>query len=670
MGNFSNPGTPSGKEEANKTTVPKFPSYFIVYLQAYQARKTEQHRNLKYRCITSHNKVKNGIALEVSSIHLAMFDKKTKRFNCLPSPSSSPILQSLLHLQICVIDFSIASSPPAPFPPYPPATRNATLEYMDPTLPPLIPTQNPKCSIAVLRHDFANTVGSPPISVDYAPPPECPAPWSRVILELSASASDAQKDRTAALWINGAEILRTTTPLAASPGVFWRVRKDITRYAALLRSSEDDAASISMMLENSNSTLPGVYSVNVSLHFYRGALHQNEQVLLRSPTIKGLYHEPADMIIPISDDNGDCGSGYWFRIENEKDAKATSIVIPKNAYRAVVEIYASPHGPDERWYANPLRTTSSTTTTDSLANGAFRQVGVTVDNRFAGGIVPFPVIYPGTINPFFWAPVAAIGAFDHPSYDIDVSPFLGLMLDGQEHHIGLTVQSSQPFWLVSANLHLWLDAVSDAVEGALVQYAVPPLRLSRQASWRELDGKSSIDGQSITRFSGWVSSSRGNITTSIKYRLKFKSRVAVQRKGSVKEVSMEVKARTDLRTERKRGEVRRVSLSRETPLHVETVSSNGGGGSVFERTRMQHAMSEMRKAAEGKEVAYDAVEDQQESEGSALVEDGVAKWGSGDTKSMYKFRDDKGCYLRTVSVVGGRVQDDVETKTCALIADI
>lgn len=431
-----------------------------------------------------------------------------------------------------------------PIPPPPATTDNATLEYVDPTLPPLLPGQTPKCTLAVLRHDFANTAGLPPVSVNYTPPPGCPSPWSRIVLELSASASDVQKDRIAAIWVNGAEILRTSTPYAMAPGVFWRVHKDVTRYTAILRGSADSDVTFSMMLENSNETFPGIYSVNVSLHFYRGALCQEKDEsfcrhkLSGHPTIKGLYREPADLIVPISYELGDCGPGYWFKVMNESEVQVSTIQIPRNTYRAVLELYVSYHADDERWYANPLQSTGQYTSALSSpkANGGFRQAVVSIDKKYAGAVVPFPIIYPGSINPYFWAPVAAIGLYDFPSYDIDLTPFIGNLVDGREHEFGLTVRDSQPYWLVSANLHLWLDPWSDAVEAALVRYKVPPLRISKQADWRGKIGKSSVDGQVIERFAGWVSSSKGNITTAVRQRLKFKSRVEVQAKGNIKQV--------------------------------------------------------------------------------------------------------------------------------------
>lgn len=74
--------------------------------------------------------------------------------------------------------------------------------------------------------------------------------------------------------------------------------------------------------------------------------------------------------------------------------------------------------------------------------------------------------------------------------------------------------------------------------------------------------------------------------------------------------------------------------------------------------------------AKNKEVpVISTIADRQESEGSVLMEEGVAMWGSGDTKSTYKFRDNNACYLRTMIMVGGMIKDDIETASCVSLVE-
>lgn len=295
----------------------------------------------------------------------------------------------------------------------------------------------------------------------------------------------------------------------------------------------------------------------------------------------------------------------------------------------------------------------------------------TIDGRFAGSAVPFPVIYPGSVNPYFWSPVAAIGAYNHPSYDFELTPFLGLLLDGAPHEFGLAVKDSQPYWLVSGNLHLWLDPWSDTVEAGLLRYKAPPLKLNRQADWEENEGKSEIEGEVIIRFSGWVSSSAGNLTTSMRHHVKFKSHVEVEEKGESRTVEVENKSRTTIRVEQDDEVVSRVMVETEAPLQMTTMIAKGrggGSGSRFRKVKLAHKLEELRTLNEGKTEAFSAMTDRQVSEGSVLLEEGLPMWGKGDTKSIYKYRDNKSCYLRTVNVVGGKVKADEETASCSSVA--
>ncbi|KAG6427720.1 hypothetical protein SASPL_111966 [Salvia splendens] len=41
------------------------------------------------------------------------------------------------------------------------------------------------------------------------------------------------------------------------------------------------------------------------------------------------------------------------RIQSENDVVSREIQIPRNTYRAVIEVYVSAHGDDEFWYSNP-----------------------------------------------------------------------------------------------------------------------------------------------------------------------------------------------------------------------------------------------------------------------------------------------------------------------------
>jgi hypothetical protein len=226
-----------------------------------------------------------------------------------------------------------------------------------------------------------------------------------------------------------------------------------------------------------------------------------------------------------------------------------TVRIPGNAYRAVLEVYISFHSNDEFWYSNPSNDYIELNHIDTgRGNGSFRKVFAMVDGRLAGSIVPYPVVFTGGINPLFWAPVVSIGAFDLPSCDLELTPFVGNLLDAEPHEFAFGVTDGIAYWLVDANLHLWLDMEATSVlKAKLVNYDVPTYSISRESKLDNLDGEFKIVADEEAYFVGWVNSSIGNLTTIVERKFEFESTVEFTRNGNVKEVYTMSKSKTDVK---------------------------------------------------------------------------------------------------------------------------
>ncbi|PKU73016.1 peptide-N4-(N-acetyl-beta-glucosaminyl)asparagine amidase A [Dendrobium catenatum] len=554
-------------------------------------------------------------------------------------------------------------------------------EYFDPTLPPFLPpTEVPACSIPVLQHDFANTYGLPPATGVFSPPAACPPPWSRIVLDLSVSSVGDQYDRIAAVWIEGVEILRTSTAEPTESGVFWRVRKDITRYAPLLRGS--GGVNVSMMLENIvNDVYTGIYKVNVSVELYpdsddtnskkmkkRGAFDLGLPSDLDEEEVKliPLFDDPADVVIPVSRKNS--STGFWFRIQNQSEAHYSRIIIPRNTFKAVLEVYVSSHSNDEFWYWNPpdvyIKENNLTT---ERGNGAFREVYATIDGRFVGTVLPFPVIFTGGINPLFWSPVVAIGAFDLPSYNLDLTPFLELLLDGKEHSIGLRVTDGISLWLIDANLHLWLDTDSETVSAKLIRYEAPPLSIVRTNKFLHLNGTFKIDAERKVHFSGWVNSSVGNLTSDVNQKLKFKSSVDYQNDGNYKAVHLKTKVKTEVKIKNNQEVIlQRFSQKFKNPLSILTETLPGTNNTYTMTTNLSHTLHEEAAIFMlEKMIASRILEDKQDASGWMKVQDHSVLSGSAGTKQLYNYRDNEKCYNRILKTDDGVLTDDTNNNVCA-----
>ncbi|KAG6760071.1 hypothetical protein POTOM_036572 [Populus tomentosa] len=566
--------------------------------------------------------------------------------------------------------FKPSSPPRSPSPSPSPSPEPEPKEYFELTHPLPGDRLTASCVHQTINHSFANTINKPPFSTPYYPPFDCPPPWSHVTLEFHVESKGDQYDRVSALWLGGSELLRTSTAEPEEHGIFWNVRKDITKYSSLL---VQNYLNFTLMLENIvNDIYTGVYHVNVTLYFYKDnavkvpltGINQNLIApVLQSPLFgdKSMYDPPADLIIPIS--ASDSTKGYWFIIESELDVKFEKVRFPLNTRKVVLELYVSFHGNDEFWYSNPsnsyIRMNNLST---PRGNGAFREVFVTIDGKLVGSEMPFPVIFTGGINPLFWEPVVAIGAFNLPTYDFDLTPFLGMLLDGKDHVFGIGVTDGIEYWLVDANLHVWLDTASTVVEAKNIVNINPASEISRREEFRSLDGSFEIKAEKFTRLEGWVKSSSGNLTTSITQEVRLRSSIRFRKNGSYKAVKQSIKVRREAKVLNDVGGlVSRVTVRTNYPLKVISVTLPGLKNDTYILvTNVTHEVNERIRI--GKLSSH--VNNKQVSNGWMEVKDHSVLSGEAMTNQTYVCRDEFGCYVRTVAALNGTLIKDDSANVC------
>lgn len=438
-----------------------------------------------------------------------------------------------------------------------------------------------------------------------------------------------------------------------------------------------------MMMENSVDTeLTGLYHVTVTFLFYnqnaiRVPFSPNSLSIssnsnsksssrflmneLEVPYFRGLNESsPADLIIPIIDDGE---RGFWFRIEEENDLKKRRIRIPRNSYKAVLELCVSFHGNDEFWYSNPP---NSYIKTNDLAtgrgNGAFREVYVTIDGEVVGSEIPFPVVFTGGINPLFWEPIVAIGAFNLPSYDFELTPFLGKVLDGKEHVFGIGVIKGISFWLVNANLHLWLDHESSVVHASRVVRHSPKTNVDWTEGFAGLDGEFQVEAEKNTMVEGWVLSSSGNVSTVITKAFSFRNFIKFHNNGTYKMVKQRFKGKKKVRVTDNRGEmVSKLKVKRMYPLRVITLIEPFGLNDRYKLfTNFSHAFKEKYEGS----CLINSISNVQESKGWIDVMGHSVLSGHASTKQNYSYADKFSCYNRNVLANNGRIVIDNSTFVC------
>ncbi|KAJ4388044.1 hypothetical protein N0V93_008649 [Gnomoniopsis smithogilvyi] len=343
------------------------------------------------------------------------------------------------------------------------ATDNTTtghaLEVVQAATPPRTSFDGYACSQTLVEYQFANSYGTPFVGFYSPPPANCS--FTTTIFNLSVSSQGQQYDRLATLFLGDVEVWRTSTAMPIAEGIHWSFQKDMSIFDALLREDQK------IILDLGN-VVDGV--------LYTGAYNVTIEALYFDDTYTEGFH-PAELIYPISHLSAAENKSSVFSLPD--DSGSVSISLPRNIKTAVVSLLASGNGEEEFWYTNVPTEYLDTFGSDSLLYGysPFREVQLLIDGQLAGVSWPFPILFTGGVDPGLWRPIVGIDAFDLPSFEIDVTPWLSLLCDGEEHTfkfqvIGYDSSASDGIgtvgqnWYVTGSLFVWLDdTVNQTVAG-------------------------------------------------------------------------------------------------------------------------------------------------------------------------------------------------------------
>ncbi|CAM0912001.1 unnamed protein product [Alopecurus aequalis] len=552
----------------------------------------------------------------------------------MASPTAAP--SHLLLLALLLLPFAAAAAPHRHrLPSRHLASLNAsapptTFFEMDRPIRPPLGSVGP-CSALLLSHSFGATYGRPPVTAAYAPPECLAAARARgrslalAVLEWSADCRGRQFDRIFGVWLSGAELLRSCTAEPRATGIVWSLSRD---------------------------TYTGVYNVDLTLHLY---FHPAPPPLTQQ----------ADLIVPISR-SLPLNDGQWFAIQNATDVQSKSLTIPSNTYRAVLEVFVSFHGSDEFWYTNPPNEYIEANNMSSLpGNGAFREVIVKVDQDIVGAVWPFTVIYTGSINPLLWRPITGIGSFNLPTYDIDITPFLGKLLDGKEHNFGFSVTNALDVWYIDANLHLWLDHKSKKTVGSLVSYDAPPLVLDVNSGFSGLNGKFVTSASRHVSATGWVKSSYGEVTTTSYQRFSYANNNVYTTNGTVQVVNQTIDAKSGVFVKDSSAVLLSEEVHKVFPLYIYTGTSDQVGDEYSLVSLVKLGINDKTVSGGKLGFSYHSLRNSQSARGSMKVKKNLVVSGLGQTHQVYKYMGTDGCYFRDVSSRNYTIISDKSGGSCS-----
>jgi len=298
-------------------------------------------------------------------------------------------------------------------------------------------------------------------------------------------------------------------------------------------------------------------------------------------------------------------------------------------------------------------------------NGAFREVVVRVDGEVVGAVWPFTVIYTGGVNPLLWRPITGIGSFNLPTYDIDITPYLGKLLDGKEHDFGFGVTNALDVWYIDANLHLWLDHKSEKTTGSLLSYDASGLDLNVNSEFTGLDGQFVTSASRHVSATGWVKSSFGEVTTTFYQRFSYENSNVFRKNGTVQIVNQTIDAKSGIFAK----DASAVLLSEEFhevfPLYLYTGTSDQAGDEYSLDSLVKFGINEKKTSGGKLGFLYSSLRNAQSAQGTMRVKKNLVVSGLGKTHQVYKYVGTDGCYFRDVSSKNYTVLFDRSDDSCS-----
>lgn len=341
----------------------------------------------------------------------------------------------------------------------------------------------------------------------YAPPAACPGPWAKVVFEADFDVSAGrQYDRTGNLWIGGANVyFGTTMEPSRTVARHWHVERDLSDYAALLRTPQPGRADLGNLVD---ATYTGIVHGSARLVFYPLAAHA------AAPRVP-------DVVLPLAAD----ATGGAVNLDTPASTLTRTFTLPRNVEAAYLDVIAQSQSGDEFWYTcvpdeltGPLQSCGAT---------AFRETEVAIDGQPAGVAPVYPWLYTGAIDPYLWRPTPGVQTLQLAPYRVDLTPFAGLLSDGKPHDVTLRVFNAHGYFATTASLLLYLDHGASRVGGGVLvnTLAADPSPTIEPALTTGDDG--SVSGTVAVRssrsfvVSGVVVTSHGVIVTSVVQSLAF-----------------------------------------------------------------------------------------------------------------------------------------------------
>jgi hypothetical protein len=528
-----------------------------------------------------------------------------------------------------------------------PVVGSSNTATADPPIPR--PSTTP-CAVQLFSHQTFADFSPKPFA--YAPPAGCPGPWAKVVLEADfAVSAGRQFDRTAQIAIGHVNVYYGTTPEPSRTlGPTWHVERDLTDYGALLRSAQAGDANLGNLV---NPTFTGIITGSAVLKFYPASARQ--------PAPRA-----ADAVLPLSSAPG--GAAL---LASTASVLAPTFNLPPNVEGAYLDLVTQSQSADEFWY---------TCVPDDVAGQlfscggtAFREAEVTVDGQPAGVAPVYPWIYTGGIDPFLWRPIPGVQTLDFLPYRVDLTPFAGVLSNGQPHQVGIRVFNANNYFLVAASLLLYLDHGASQVTGAVTQntLAAAPQPVVHEDLATAADGTvtGTVTTESERRFTlaGYVRTSHGRVETTVRQAIDFSNRqqFVVSATQFVQDITQGTKISSATET-RGGGATALAAKQLSYPLTLDISAVANADGSSAQTTTVDQRFESVDAGVGRGLPSFGTVSNAMATADTLLFDAAGNLTGTQNQKSSQTYRAASigGCYSRSIAAVNGALTSVVDGQGC------
>ncbi|MDE2226039.1 MAG: peptide-N(4)-(N-acetyl-beta-glucosaminyl)asparagine amidase [Xanthomonadaceae bacterium] len=572
------------------------------------------------------------------------------------SNTGSPNKALILTAGLLVITGTAAAMASQPIMGPPIAIGETGAAVADPLVP--VPAETP-CVVTLYTassttgtfDDYANH----PFS--YTPPAACHGPWNKVVFKADYHVTTGRQfDRTASVWIGGTNIyFGTTQEPSAARAPSWHVERDVTNLASLLMSPQPGNTALYNIY---NSTYNGSITGGAELDFYPATPE------FPAPRVP-------DQVLSLSSDP----AGVYANINTDGAPLSRTFTLPTNIDRAYLDVIAQPQSGDEFWYSCGPDTYIDLT---GCGGTAFREAEVSIDGKPAG-IVPISGwVFTGGVDPYLWRPIPGVQTLDFEPYQVNITPFAGLLDNGQPHTISVSVVTGDPtfknnsqYFATAATLVLYQDRAATQLTGALTQDSdsgIHPVQ-SNTANPDGVHFALAVTSRHSLVTRGYLDTPHGRVPSNVVQDVRFGNSQLIVASNSQFEQDIQQTSSSSQRSYGRPydGSPANTTTNWSFPLDMDINLLVASDGSETQATTVNQNYS--RQYSEGGPGGHFASSRSQSDNAADTLNfdaNGAFTGPTGQQASQgYTFTDSRGaCYSRSVSAVAGAVTQVTDGSAC------